>query len=198
MPTMTLPRLITTEELLAMPDDGVERWIVNGELRENRGEFASREKPMTIRNRFHSRLVAKVAYYLMHWQASQKHSPGEVVAGEAGFRLCNQPETTVGADVAFVSREVMERQGTATTLIEGPPVLAVEILSPSDTQQDIHEKIKLYLEAGTKLVWIIDPDYKTITAFESGKSPVFFNQEQTLTAEPHLPGFSVAVADLFG
>lgn len=198
MSTLATPKLMTAEEFLALPDDGVERWLINGELRENRGEFASREKPMTIRNRFHSRLVAKVAYYLIHWQASQEKRQGEIVAGEAGFRLPSQHETTVGVDVAFVSREVMDQQGTETTLIEGSPVLAVEILSPSDTQQDIHEKIKVYLEAGTKLVWIIDPDYKTVTAFESGKLPVFFNQEQVLTAEPHLPGFSVAVADLFG
>ena len=83
-------------------------------------------------------------------------------------------------------------------MFEGAPVLAVEILSPSDNVERIHEKIKAYLSAGTQLVWIIDPDLYTVTVFEAGKSPILFNREQVLTAEPHLPGFQVAVGKLFG
>jgi Uma2 family endonuclease len=115
---------MTTEEMLALPDDGVERWLINGELR---------EKPMTVRNRFHSALMASVVYVLKEWCHRQPAPRGAVLCGEAGVRLRRDPDLTVGVDVVYISAEVNARQTDETTLIDGAPVLAVEILSPNDT-----------------------------------------------------------------
>src|SRR5262245_12034737 len=124
MAVATPPRLMTTEELLALPDDGMERWLIRGQLR---------EKPMTVRNRYHCDVMAGIVFVLKEWLARQPGPRGRVLCGEAGVRLGGNPETTVGVDVVYVSAEVMARQTGTTTLIDGVPTLVVEILSPSDT-----------------------------------------------------------------
>jgi Uma2 family endonuclease len=179
--------LLTTADLLAIPDDGRERWLIRGELREG---------TMTVRNRWHSRVLAMICHHLLAWKMANQQN-GEVLAGEAGIILSHDPETTVGVDVAYVSHEVSSRQFGKTTLIDGPPILAVEILSPSDTNQAVNEKIFAYLSAGVKVVWVADPDFQTIRAYEPGKPPVMFSGKQEVTAEPHLPGFAVQVSALF-
>jgi Uma2 family endonuclease len=193
MATVTTP--MTTAELLAMPDDGVERWLIRGELREKRAEPG--ELPMTIRNRFHSQILAQVIYVLKRWLAQQSKPRGVVLGGEAGVRLRQDAETTVGVDVAYVTAEHMARQTDETTLIDGPPVLAIEILSPSDTQESIDEKMDTYLGAAVPLVWVIDPHDQTVTVYRPGAAPELFNIRQEVSAEPHLPGFRVPVAELF-
>jgi Uma2 family endonuclease len=188
MSTAVLPGTMTTEELLAMPDDGVERWLIRGELR---------EKPMTVRNRIHSKLVITVGYVLEHWRRSQPEPRGEVVGGEAGCRLQRTPDSTVGIDVAYISAEVAARRTDDTTLIDGAPILAVEILSPSDTQEQIDEKIDEYLRAGVALVWIIDPHDRAVLIYRQGEELEAVNIRQELNGEPYLPGFRVRVAELF-
>jgi Uma2 family endonuclease len=134
---------MTTEELLALPANGVDRWLIRGRLR---------EKPRTVRNRWHSRILVRVAQFLDVWLDQQPGPRGSVLGGEAGVRLCRSPDTTVGIDVVYVSAEVMAAQTAATRLIGGVPVLAVEVLPPNDTQDEINEKVDGYLEAGVRLV----------------------------------------------
>src|SRR5690242_760867 len=118
----TPPRMWTTEEMLALPDDGMDRELIRGQLR---------ERPMTMRNRRHSRIEARVSHDLVRWLDTQPEPRGEVVAGEAGFRLRRDPDSSVGIDVAYVSAEVAAATPERSAFFEGPPVLAVEILSPS-------------------------------------------------------------------
>jgi Uma2 family endonuclease len=194
MATVTETRLMTTEELLAMPDDGVRRWLIDGQLRE---EGRPGEETMTVRNRRHSQITTRVAQLLANWLDAQPAPRGVVLSGEAGVRLRRDPDLTVGIDVVYVSAELMARQTDETSLVDGVPVLAVEILSPSTTQEQLHEKLGAYRRASVPLVWVIDPGDRTVRVYRHGAQPVLFNAEQELTAEPHLPGFRVAVARLF-
>src|SRR5258707_10626764 len=95
-------KLMTTEEMLALPENGVERWLVRGQLR---------EKPMTYRNRWHSRIMVRVAKLLDNWLDRQPEPRGQVLCGEAGVRLQRDPDTTFGVDVVYVSAETAARQG---------------------------------------------------------------------------------------
>jgi Uma2 family endonuclease len=183
-----VPQVMTTEELLALPDDGVERWLIDGQLQ---------EKPMTVRNRAHSRIMTRVGKFLDNWLDEQPQPRGSVLCGEAGVRLRRDPDTTVGVDVVYVSAEVAARQPEDTTLLDGVPVLVVEILSPNDTLEEINNKIDTYLKAGVALVWIIDPHHRTVEIFRPGAEPELVNVRQELSGEPHLPGFRVGVAQLF-
>jgi Uma2 family endonuclease len=190
--------LMTTEQFLALPDDGVERWLIRGQLREKPALVGQlRGKKMTVRNRLHSRVLIRVGYLLESWRQGQPAPRGSVLGGEAGVRLTRDPDTTVGIDVVYVSAELAARQPANTTLIDGVPVLAVEILSPNDTQDEINEKIDDYLSAGILLVWIIDPRRRTVTIHRPDHEPELVNVRQELSGEPHLPGFRVPVAELF-
>jgi Uma2 family endonuclease len=188
MATGEATSLMTTEDMLALPQNGVERWLIRGELR---------EKPMTVRNRWHSQIMAAVTFLLENWRRQQHEPRGVVLCGEAGCRLRRDPETTVGIDVVYVSAEVAARRPKDTKLIDGVPVLAVEILSPNDTQDEVHEKISAYLDAGVALVWLIDPQDRSLRIYRPGKAPEFVNETQELSGEPHLPGFRVPAAQLF-
>jgi Uma2 family endonuclease len=180
--------LMTTEQMLALPDNGMERWLIRGQLR---------EKPMTVSNRWHSRIMARATRFLDVWLDQQPEPRGLVLCGEAGVRLTRDPDSTVGVDVVYISAEVAAHQPDDTTLIDGVPVLAVEILSPSDTQDEIDEKIDQYLAASVPLVWIIHARRRTVTIYRPNEEPQLVNANQELNGEPHLPGFRVAVADLF-
>jgi Uma2 family endonuclease len=142
MSTATAPRPMTVEELDALPDDGMERELIRGELR---------ERPRTRRNRRHSRAEIKIGKALDLWLDAHADRGGEVVGGEAGFILRRDPDTNVGIDVAYVSAEVAARRPEAPDF-EGPPVLAVEIRSPSDTQEAVDEKVTLDLESGVAVI----------------------------------------------
>jgi Uma2 family endonuclease len=72
------------------------------------------------------------------------------------------------------------------------------ILSPSDKQEEIDEKVALYLETGVAVVWVVNARFKTICVYRPGADPEMFSARHELAAEPHLPGFRVAVARLLG
>src|SRR4051812_403849 len=99
MATVTAP--LTTEDLLALPENGTERWLIAGELR---------ERPMTTRNRFHSFTMTRVARFLDTWLDSQPEPRGKVLTGDAGLRLRRNPDTTFGVDVMYVSADVLAQQ----------------------------------------------------------------------------------------
>jgi Uma2 family endonuclease len=189
---------MTVEELLALPDDGVRRWLIKGELREEPTEGANQEPPVTVRNRVHCEVMSNLATALTNWKRTRPAPRGRVLCGEAGVLLSPDDETAVGVDVVYVQPELAARQTGESTVVNGVPTLMVEILSPSSTEERTNEKIDAYMEAGVPLVWIIDPHDRTVTVYRPGAEPELFPASRELTAEPHLPGFRVPVAELFG
>ena len=183
-------RKMTLEEFMNLPDDGVERRLRYGYLIE--GGNVSR------RARVHAACTAAVTVSLGIWHRAHPELGGEVANGDAGFLLSKEKKLTVGADVAYVSAEIVARRGPETTMYDGPPVLAVEVLSPSDELQDIAEKLNDYLSNGTLLVWMLDPFLKTVMAHRPGVPPQLFTIADTITAEPLLPGLAVPVREFFG
>jgi Uma2 family endonuclease len=179
---------VTAEDLLAMPDDGIERWIRNGELREG---------GMTIRNQFHSETLTFLVFVLQSWLQTQTRPRGRILCGEAGVRLRRDPELTVGIDAVYLGPELAQRTPKGTTIVDGVPVLAVEVLSPSDTQELIEEKIDDYLGAGVPIVWTLNPRRRTVTTYRQNQAPQLFNATQELVGDPELPGFRVPVLSLF-
>lgn len=184
-------KLMTTEEFLALPDDGIERYLIDGRLHE------VNEEPMTYRNRWHSRAESEIVYHLKHWQKQRPKPRGEVYSGEAGCRLHRDPDTIMGIDVVYVSADLAVQESDETTLIDGVPILAVEILSPHTKIEKILEKVKAFLKAGVALVWVVDPYFQTISVYRPDAPPKMFNTDDELTGEPHLPGFRVPVTQLF-
>ncbi len=179
---------MTTSELLALPDDGTERELIRGNLR---------EREMTRRNRVHAATESLIVYELQSWLQNQTACEACVLSGEAGAILAQNPDTTVGIDVAVFAREVLERQSGESSLVVGLPLLAVEILSPHDKHEDIHEKILEYLRVGVPLVWEVDPDFKTVRVFRPQHDPIMFNRSQHIDGGDVLLEFNVSVAKFF-
>ena len=76
---------------------------------------------MTLRNRFHSRILIRVGKFVDNWLDQQPPPRGQVLGGEAGVRLFRDPDTTVGIDVVYVSHEVIIQQTEESTLVDGVP-----------------------------------------------------------------------------
>ena len=92
----TVSRLMTEEEFLALPeDDGIERELIRGELR----EYPS----MTTRGYAHSVVVFKIGHHLSLWLRRQPEPRGTIIGGEARVRLRRDPLTFVGIDVAYIA-----------------------------------------------------------------------------------------------
>ncbi len=103
---------------------------------------------MIYRNWKHSGDEAKIAHLLWERLDKQASPRGRIHSGDAGFRLSRDPETFVGIDVAYASADLVAMTtGRRQAFYDGPPILAVEILSPSDKHEDVVEKVNLYMEA---------------------------------------------------
>ena len=185
----TISRMMTEEEFLALPEDeGVERELIRGELL---------ERPMTTRAFAHGLVIINIGFYLKLWLKTQAEPRGCVVGGEARVRLRGDEPTFVGVDVAYVSAESLPDPRRNAKYVDGPPLLIVEVLPPHDEHEDIANKVGRYLEAGVPIVWVVDTMFSTVTVYRLDAKPQLFNADQELSAEPFLPGFRVAVADLF-
>jgi Uma2 family endonuclease len=178
---------MTIEEFLSLPDDGIHRELIEGEVR----EFG-----MTTRNADHSEVEANFVFELKSWLRTRPEPRGKVSCGEVAFRLDGTKATLVGIDVAYASAELVAKRTPGKTIYDGPPVLAVEILSPSDTHQDMVDMIRLYLRHGVVL-WVADSDLRSVAVHRTGHMSETFNEAQELNGDPYLPGFRVPVARLF-
>jgi Uma2 family endonuclease len=192
MGTTAAPKLMTVEEFLALPDDGVERWVIRGELREKR------DTDMTRRNKPHSIAEATLTGMLWVWLSSQPLPRGAVVCGEAGIVLRREPTTiTAGVDVALITAAQAGTRDLDTNMIVGPPVLIAEVLSPHDTQEEVADRVDEYLDCGVPLVWIVNTHFRTVTVHRPNVDAVALDARDSLEGFAELPGFSCRVADLF-
>ena len=182
-------RLMTTDDLLAMrPSKKVDRWLFRGELRESK---------VTKRNPSHSGAVMALGGILRNWAIEDPATRGKVHGAEVYFRIRTDPETNVGIDVALASPQQVAATSKKASFIDGPPVLAVEVLSPYDKQREIDEAIEEYLACGVRVVWIVNPFHDTVTVYRPGAEPVLYNRTQTIEGDPELPGFRCRVAEIF-
>ena len=151
---------------------------------------------MTVRNRLHSEVMVNIAGLLKPWARSQ--SPrGATYCGEVGVILPLDPPQTVGVDVVYAAADVVAMQTDDTTLRAGVPTLAVEITSPGEVMERIEEKVETYLSAGVRTVWVVNPRWRTVAVFHPSQELITYNVNDSLPADPNLPGLMVAVRDLF-
>ena len=99
-------------------------------------------------------------------------------------------------DVAFLSYETVAYDaGDAADIPRLAPDAAVEVISPGDRLRDIEEKVRVYLAAGTRVVFLVDTNAQTVTACDRGPRRTFGESEAL--HHDALPGFSMSVRSLF-
>jgi Uma2 family endonuclease len=180
---MVAARQVTVEEFATMPLDGL--WeLIDGELVE---VTPAADEP--------SSTGMTIGYLLV--QHVRPAGLGRVYGADGGFVLFPDRNTVLVPDVAFVTKERAPKGEARKKFPRLAPDLAVEVLSPSDRMADALAKVAMYLQAGTQLVWLVNPTTRTVVVFRSALDPVTLGESDTLDGGDVLPGFSVPVAEIF-
>lgn len=178
------PSLMTADELLRLPDDGMRHELVRGELRTMAPTGWDHGDQTSV---FDGSLGAYV----------RAHQLGRVVTGEPGFRLASDPDTVRAPDVAFVRRERLQEVGSTAGFFPGAPDLAVEVISPHDLYTEVDEKVAEWLEYGTQLLFVVNPRRRTVAVHRPGQPVRILGNDDTLDGEDVVPGWTLAVRELF-
>jgi Uma2 family endonuclease len=176
-------RFVTAEELLQYPDSRYSELV--------RGVPHVCEPPGGVHGRIAGRMVARLGDYV------DRLGLGTVMV-EAGYVLQRAPDTVRGPDVSFISAARLPPERIPEQFIPGAPDLAVEILSPSSRWTDVEERITDYLDAGTRLVWVIDPRERRAIVRYPDRPPKFVATGGSLDGEDVVHGFALSLAELFG
>ena len=173
-----------------MTAEEVERISIPGKVTELiRGRLVVREPPGT----HHGAIAANLAYYLGDFV--RRHESGTIFAQDTGFKIGTDPDTVRAPDVAFVARErvgVIRERGYA----ELAPDLLGEVLSPDDRAAEVLAKIADWLAAGTRIVWVIDPDRQEARVYRQDGSLAVLGSDDSLDGEDVLPGFTCCLKDV--
>ncbi len=176
VPPMTASDLLSAEELLhlSIPDKRVE--LV-------RGVLVVRE-PAGGR---HGRIAVNATLQLGNYVAT--HQLGAVYAAETGFTLARHPDTVRAPDVAFIRRERLPTP-EPIGFPDLAPDLVIEVLSPGERPGELLAKIADWLSAGTRLVWVIDPERRLARVYRHDGTERIVAAAETLDGEDIVPGFA--------
>ena len=174
---------MTAADLLALGHAGNSMELV-------RGRLVVLEPPSTYHGRVQATLTILVGPYV------RAHGLGAVFGQDTGFKIASDPDTVRAPDLAFVDRTrvaQIARHGYAALA----PDLVAEILSPSDRPGDVLGKAREWLDAGVRLVWVIDPDRRVATVSRDDGSVTTVSSNADVHGEAVLPGFSFRLSELF-
>ena len=180
MSTKTLLSLADFEKL--QPPDGLRYELDEGEL-----------VTMTFPRPEHNRVVKQI-FLLLH--AFLKDNPlGELFFPDTGFVLSRRPVTLRGPDLSFLRADRAGRVDPKQD-IDGAPDLVIEVVSPTDSAQDLNRKVHQYLHSGAQEVWVAYPDTQEVYVHDANGVRKL-GADQMLGSPALLPGFSVPVKALF-
>ncbi len=177
-------RVWTAKDLLALADDENRYELVRGEL-----------IMMTPASPRHGKFAARLVGALVSY--TKEHELGEVYTAEPGFELETEPQTIRAPDVAFVRQERIPPAGEPEGFWAIAPDLVIEIISPSETAQMIHEKVADYLRAGTRLLWLVYPASQTVMEYHPPMEAQRLTVEDDLDGGDVVPGFRYLLKRLF-
>ena len=177
---------LTADDLWRMGEGDVRRELVNGEVIE-----------MTPAGGVHGKVLIKVGRRIDEYVEARRL--GKVVGGDVGFVLTlpSDPERVRAPDVAFITPARLPEGQLPQGFIRGAPDLAVEVLSPSDNPVEVQQKVRDYLEAGARLVWVLAPLAHAATVYRPDGSARLVREPESLDGEDVLPGLAIPLADLF-
>ena len=127
----------------------------------------------------------------------KKKRLGKIYASETGFVLTTNPDTVRAPNIAFIRQERVNEVGRSKGFWIGPPDLAVEVISPSDTVGEVEDKVHMWLERGTRLVWVVSPKLCNVTVYRSLTDIEALTEKDTLDGGDVVPGFQIPIAEIF-
>ena len=187
MATATMPAppaLLTAEQFAAMPDDGRRTELVQGVVIEM--------PPPSFR---HGEVCSNVSWVLNSFV--RPADIGRVITNDAGVVTERDPDTVRGPDIAYFSYETLARGTRPDPYPEVAPDLAVEVRSPSERTGALMAKVGEYLNAGTKVVCVVDPERNILTVHTQDELARVLTATDELTLPEVFPDFRVAVRAFF-
>lgn len=183
-PMVTTEKLVTADELLQMaePADGSRYELWAGEMVQ-----------MTPAGGRHGQTTAAVGTILCTFV--KEGQLGHVVSNDTGVLTEQDPDTVLAPDLAYWSRRRLPEMPDG--FVEVPPDLAVEVVSPGDSQSYVHRKVLHYLDHGVALVWVVEPKTRTVTVYRSRQEVCILAEGEDITGGDVLPGFSCRVGEFF-
>lgn len=172
----------TPEDLLALPD-GAFYELVDGRLV---------ERKMSTWSSY----VAGMIFQLLN-SFCRDHRLGWIFPDGTSFQCFPaHPGRVRKPDVAFIR---LQRLSLAQATTEGhcsvAPDLAVEVVSPNDTTYEIDEKVREFLDAGVPLVWVVNPEQRTVAIHRAGGPGAILRENDEIGGEDVIPGFRCRVGD---
>jgi Uma2 family endonuclease len=176
----TAPARATEADLLAQPKDGNKYELVDGQIRMSPG--GARHSQVSIR------LAARLLAF------ATERGLGHAFDSSAGFRL---PGGNVRSpDASFVAAGRFAGDRVPDDFADLAPDLAVEVVSPGDRPRHVLDKVGEYLEAGVRLVWVIDPQESKAVVYRSPSDVRELGPDDRLDGEDVLPGFRCRLGDV--
>ncbi|HEX5166832.1 MAG TPA: Uma2 family endonuclease [Thermomicrobiales bacterium] len=169
---------------MAMPDDGYRYELVRGELV---------RLPMSAHQS--SRIAIRIANRIGPFV--EAGNLGNIAGADGAYIFARDPYTVRIPDLSFVRAERLPPPDAWVKFLELAPDLAVEVVSPSDSANEIQDKVNEYLDVGVRLIWVVYPIQHTITVYSADRIGRVLTDADTLDGGDVLPGFSLPVAEIF-
>jgi Uma2 family endonuclease len=184
-PLIKQPKKVWTDaEFMALNREGHRYEIVDGELIDVGNSGAK-----------HGNVCSLLMILLGGYVHAQKL--GAMFDSSTAFKMKNGNKRS--PDLSFFAKECLQGlEELPTGFLEGAPDLAVEVLSPNNTIEEIDTKIAEYFENGARLVWVINPVQHYMLVYRSGQEPDrLLKFSDSLDGEEVIPGFTLPMSELF-
>lgn len=153
-------------------------------------EYIAGEVHEVVSNNYSSEIAARITVYLGTFV--MRFNLGRLTVTDGGYVIAGERYIP---DVAYISY-ARQPQPSHAAYNPNPPDLAVEVLSPTNDDEKMRVKITHYLLVGV-VVWVVNPEARTVEVYTPGEPVRILGPEDTLEGGPVLPGFSLAVKDIF-
>ena len=188
MNTLTIPvtadNFMEVANLPEFADQNIE--LVEGEI-----------VTMPVTNRDHSETLGLLALLVGNYVRQRRL--GSFYVGDAGVileRNVSGRDTVRGLDFAFISQDRRQQLGSDTSLLDIAPDLAIEIMSPSNTVYGMRQNVRQLLNAGTREVWVVHPDFREVDV-HTNDGRITYGDGDSISGGDILPGLELPVADIF-
>ncbi len=182
-------KLLTAKEFFewaSRPENQGRLWELD------KGEVVEMPPPSEL----HGIICAWVVHILWEYVLRQRDGKGRVTSNDAGLIVARDPDTVRAPD-AMLFGESLRLDQLSRTYPADLPLLVVEVRSPNDSYPRMLRRANQYLARGVAMVWLVDPDERTIAVCQPRENPQILDETEELAGGETLPNFRRQVADFF-
>ena len=182
--TASKRKLLTADDLLCLHSQGVKGELIRGVLAATMATGVE-----------HGVIAVNISGELRSFIKPRRL--GRVIASDSGVRVGTNPDMVREPDVAFISAERLPLDQRIRGYSDAIPDLVVEIASPHDTAASVYDKARMWLSHEVRIVWVVDPDTRTVDVHRPNSPVVTLAEADTLDGDAVLPGFTLQIKEIF-